>query len=59
MTGGQLGRPVSGITVAGNFYQLLKDVRGLADDLAFDAPGGAGQIGSPTVWVDGLSVSGR
>ncbi|MBO1680619.1 TldD/PmbA family protein [Bittarella massiliensis (ex Durand et al. 2017)] len=59
VAGGQLGRPVSGITVAGNFYQLLKDVRGLADDLAFDAPGGAGQIGSPTVWVDGLSVSGR
>ena len=29
VTGGQLGRPVSGITVAGNFYELLKAVREL------------------------------
>ena len=58
VTGGKVGRPVAGITVAGNFYQLLKDLRGVADDLAFAAPGDAGQIGSPTLWVDGLSVSG-
>lgn len=56
---GRRVRPVSQITVAGNYYRLLLDIAALADDLTFSLPGGAGQFGSPTVLVDRLSVSGE
>ena len=51
---GQRAEPVEQITVAGNFYDLLRDVRAFADDLRF--PDGA--IGSPSAYVGELSVSG-
>lgn len=51
---GKIGTPVEQITVAGNFYQLLKDVEEIADDLYF----GSGGVGAPSVWVRGLAVAG-
>ena len=52
--GGKVGRPVEQITLAGNFYQLLKDVEELAQDLYF----GSGGVGSPSVLVRGMDVAG-
>ncbi len=46
------------MTVAGNFYDLLFDVREVGNDLTFDFPSGMGAIGSPSVLVDNLTVSG-
>ena len=42
-------------TVAGNFYQLLKDITGVGSDLYFEAS----PIGSPAVLVKSLSVAGE
>lgn len=53
--GGKITRPLEQFTVAGNYYQLLKDIKMIADDLEFKTPG----IGSPTVWVDGLTIGGK
>lgn len=53
--GGKITRPLVQFTVAGNYYQLLKDIKMIADDLEFKTPG----IGSPTVWVDGLTIGGK
>lgn len=51
---GQRVRPVEQFTVAGNFYQLLKDVTAVGNDLLFDgAP-----IGSPSVAVRALHIAG-
>lgn len=55
---GRLGAPVSGVTVAGSFYQLLKDVEAVGDDLEFLAPG-VSCFGSPAVLVKELSVAGE
>ena len=53
--GGEQAEPVERVTVAGNFYQLLKAVRAVADDLDF--PGSP--IGSPSLDVGILTVSGK
>ncbi len=51
---GQRVRPVEQITVAGNFYQLLKGIRAVGSDLEFRGQG----IGSPSVDVGSMNVSG-
>jgi PmbA protein len=48
-------RPVEQITIAGNFYEMLKSVRTVGSDLAF--PEGA--VGSPSMDVGKLSVAGN
>lgn len=53
--GGQRGHAVEQITVAGNFYQVLKNIRAIGSDLLF--PGGG--IGSPSIDVGTLVVSGK
>ena len=56
---GRIGGPLEGFTVAGNFFQLLKDVRALGDDLVFDVTLSSFRCGSPCVLVDGLSIAGQ
>ncbi len=53
--GGQRDKTVEQITVAGNFYELLKNIRAVGSDLLF--PGSA--TGSPSVDVGVLQVSGK
>lgn len=50
---GEIGKPVEQITVAGNFFDLLKDIEAVADDLRFSS------IGSPAVLISGLNVAGE
>lgn len=52
--GGKRVRPVERITVAGNFYQLLKNIRTVGSDLEFFS----GSIGSPSVDVGVMKISG-
>ncbi len=51
---GKRDKAVEQITVADNFYELLQNVRELANDLAFPSGG----IGSPSIDAGELSVSG-
>ena len=55
--GGRIAEAVAQITVAGNFYELLKAVEAVGGDLEFQAPG-ASCFGSPSVLVEKLSVAG-
>jgi PmbA protein len=52
---GELTRPVEQITVAGNFFEVIKDVEAVADEDDFRWGG----IGSPAVLLGGLSVAGE
>ena len=54
---GKKSRPVEQITIAGNFYELMKDITAVASDLRFHSRGDGG-IGMPSVLVSGLRVSG-
>lgn len=47
---------VKSFTVAGNFFDLLKNITCLADNLTFP---GMGTVGAPSALVEGLSIAGK
>ena len=55
VAGGKIVRAVEQFTVAGNFYELLKNVTAVADDLLFEGS----PIGSPSVAVSQLNIAGE
>lgn len=55
---GEIERPVNQITIAGNFYELINDIEAVGNDLKFTLPG-FGYIGSPTLKIKKLSISGK
>ncbi len=55
---GKKTMPIDQMTVSGNFYTLLFDVKAVGSDLKFDFPDGMGAIGTPSVLVENLTVSG-
>ena len=52
-------RYVKSFTVAGNFYELLKNIVALANNCRLPRPMGSTTFGAPSVLVDGLSVAGK
>lgn len=56
---GKKGRAITSFTVSGNFFEFLKNVQEVADDLYFQMPHGFSRIGSPSVLVRDLSVAGK
>ncbi|MBQ8972787.1 MAG: TldD/PmbA family protein [Clostridia bacterium] len=58
VVGGKQAQPVKQITIAGNFYQLLKDIEAVGGDLKFGMPGGS-CFGSPSLLVSKLSIAGK
>lgn len=56
---GQKTKFVKSFTVAGNFYELLKNIVALADNCQLPNAMGATAFGSPSVLVKGLSVAGK
>ena len=56
---GKITCPVEGFTVAGNFFQLLRDIKDIADDLEFDVTVSTFRTGSPSILVDSLSIAGK
>lgn len=53
--GGKKAEPVKAFTIAGNFYQLLKDITALGNDLELSLS----CIGSPSVLVKEITVAGK
>jgi len=52
---GRIDRPVNQITIAGNFFELLRDIEAVGSDLEFNAS----CFASPTLMVRALSVAGK
>ncbi len=57
--GGKKTDYIKSFTVAGNFYELLKNVAALADNCHLPRAMGSTAFGSPSVLVNGLSVAGK
>ena len=53
--GGKVTRPVSQITVAGNFFELMKNVTAVASNLEFTFS----SVASPDLLIGKLSVAGK
>ena len=56
---GKICEPVEQITVADNFFQLLKKVSHVGDSLQFHPPSDTGSIGAPYLVVPNVSLSGE
>ena len=52
---GQLTDPVHEMTIAGNFFDLLKNIKQIGNDLEF----GPSTVGSPTLFIQSLAVAGE
>ena len=50
---------VKSFTVAGNFYEMLKNIVAMADNCHLPRAMGSTAFGAPSVLVDGLSVAGK
>ena len=57
--GGIKTTAVKSFTVAGNFYDLLKNITALANNCDLPMAMGMTAFGSPSVRVDGLSIAGK
>lgn len=53
--GGKISRPVNQITIAGNFFKMLADVKSVGKDIEF----GMSNTGAPSLLVSSLSVAGK
>lgn len=51
--------PVKGFTVAGNFFDLLKNITAMASDVQLPKAFGMTAFGAPATLVEGLSVAGK
>ncbi|MBQ7320760.1 MAG: TldD/PmbA family protein [Clostridia bacterium] len=56
---GKLGRPVKSFTIAGNFFELLKQIDTVGNDVKFGISGGSTMFGSPDVYIPQMSVAGK
>lgn len=56
---GRLVGAVKGFTVAGNFFELLKNIVAVADTVKFGMPSGFTTFGSPDVLIAPMSVAGE
>ena len=56
--GGKKGRPVEQITVAGNFYDVIKSIKSVGNDI-INLPSGEGEFFTPSVLIESLAISGE
>lgn len=53
--GGKKSYPIEQITISGNFFDLLKNIIDISDDLKFPLS----SIGSPSIRIDKISIAGK
>lgn len=56
---GKKAGPIKSFTVAGNFFELLKSIDSLSNEVKWGIPGGFTVFGSPDVLVKNMSVAGK
>lgn len=56
---GKKAGPVKSFTVAGNFFELLKKIDSLSNEVKWGIPGGFTVFGSPDVLLKDMSVAGK
>lgn len=56
---GKKAEPIKSFTVAGNFFDLLKEIDSLGNEVRWGIPGGFTIFGAPDVLVRGMSIAGK
>jgi PmbA protein len=57
--GGKRAEPVKSFTVAGNFFELLKKIDQVGNEIRWGIPGGFTVFGSPDLLIRDMSVAGK
>jgi PmbA protein len=57
VTSGKIGKPVSQITVSGNFFEMLNEIETVADDLMFSIMAND-YMGAPSIKIKRMAISG-
>ncbi|MSU00097.1 TldD/PmbA family protein [Tissierella pigra] len=55
---GEITRPISQITMAGNLYEMLKNIKIIGNDTKFSHPS-SNYFGSPSIYVGKLTIAGK
>lgn len=55
---GKITKSIKGFTIAGNFFDLLKNIEKLSNNLQFGLPSGFTCYGSPEVLIRNMSIAG-
>lgn len=56
---GKKAEAVKSFTIAGNFFELLRSVSALSDEVEMGVPSGFTTFGSPAVLIENMSVAGK
>lgn len=57
---GKKAGPIKGFTISGNFFELLKNIESVGEDLKFNPFAlGSSRCGSPSILVRGIKVAGK
>ena len=56
---GKAAEAIKSFTIAGNFFELLKSIEALGDQVKFGIPSGFTVFGSPDVLIRSMSVGGK
>lgn len=56
---GKKGRAVKSFTIAGNFYELLKNITHIGSEVSYGVSGGYTVFASPSILVKNISVAGK
>ncbi|MEF9934030.1 MAG: TldD/PmbA family protein [Clostridium sp.] len=56
---GKVVGPVEQMTISGNFYSLLRDVVEVANDFKLSVPTSAGGVGSSSILIKEMNISGK
>lgn len=56
---GKLGGGVHQMTVSGNYFEMLKNIKGLGSDLVFDGMDSSAVYGAPSTYVGALVYAGQ
>ena len=56
--GGKLGKSVTSFTISGNFYEMLKNIEALSNEVEFSIPHGYTRLGSPCALIKDISIAG-
>ena len=55
---GSIEGAIEQITVAGNFYELLKNIKCTADDIYYSLPSSNGSVCTPSVFAGMMDIAG-
>ena len=56
---GKRAEPIKSFTIAGNFFEMIKEIAGVGNKIDYGFPGGFTVMAAPDLWIKNVSVAGK